>query len=272
MKPFVFLSAFLNSDEITPTTEILDEKQIYEYEGQKWAPENYDKKFYGAVPMYFALKNSLNAATANLGMQAGLEKIIQTAQSLGVESEMKAFPSLTLGAFELYASEVAQSYLTLARFGRYQKISFVESVLSSEGELVFERELQSEERLSPQKVAMLVGMMRQTLLTGTAKSLQSLNLASEVAGKTGTTSDHKDAWFAGFSPHLLAVAWIGFDDNTPTKLTGSSGPAPIWGQFMKNTESFYSAAAFQWPQNTQKTENPDERQAFDPPDYLIFSN
>jgi penicillin-binding protein 1B len=272
MKPFVFLSAFLNSDTNTPMTEILDEKKIYEYEGQSWSPENYDKKFNGAVPMYFALKNSLNAATANLGMQVGLEKIIETAKNLGVESELKALPSLTLGAFELYANEVAQSYLTLANFGRFQKISFVESVVSTSGEVLYQRNFPAEDRLSPSKVAMLVGIMRQTLLTGTAKGLKSFNFASEVAGKSGTTSDHKDAWFAGFSPHLLAVAWVGFDDNTSTKLTGSSGPAPIWGQFIKSTEDFFSKDLFHWPANTEKRISPEPTEVLDPPDYLIFSN
>ncbi len=270
MKPFVYLTAFLENDETTPLTEIPDEKQSYKFDGQTWSPENYDKKFYDSVPLYFALKNSLNAATAALGMQVGPDKIIETARAVGMTSEFKPYPSLSLGVFELYASEVAQSYLTLSNFGKYQKISFVEAVKSPSGEFIFSRKPESEIRLPAEKVAPIIGMLRQTLLTGTAKWMKSQNFQSEIAGKTGTTSNHKDAWFAGFNPNLLAVAWVGFDDNTPTKLTGGSGPAPIWSMFIKSSEGFFPPSKFQWPEGVSVRESPDNRPQFDPPDYLVW--
>lgn len=256
IKPFVYLTALLNNTEegqpYTPVTLLNDEKHTYKYEGQAWSPENYGKKYYGTVPMFYALKNSMNAATAALGMQVGLGEIIDVTHKMGVTSELKPLPSLTLGAFEMYPREVLQSYMTLANLGYKQNISFVRRALNSNNQEVFVHEIKSEPTVDPAAVASLVGMMKQTILSGTAQSVVLSGFTNPAAGKTGTTSDNRDAWFAGFTPFLTTVVWVGYDSNVPHKLTGSSGAVPIWTQFMKKIGTRFPAEDFPWPENTKK--------------------
>ncbi len=256
MKPFVYLTALLNdTDEgqpFTPITLLNDEKFTYKYEGQAWSPDNYGKKYFGTVPMFYALKNSLNAATASLGLNVGLGNIIDTTHAMGVTSELKSFPAMTLGAFEMYPREVLQSYMTMANMGEKQTLSFVRKALNADGQEIFVHEPRSQPSVDPAAVASLVGMMKQTVLSGTARSITLNGFFNPAAGKTGTTSDNRDAWFAGFTPYLTAVVWVGYDNNLPHRLTGSNGAVPIWTQFMKNIGTRFPAEDFPWPANTQK--------------------
>ncbi|MGZ3771163.1 MAG: transglycosylase domain-containing protein [Bdellovibrio sp.] len=256
MKPFVYLTALLNDTEegkpYSPMTLLKDEKATYKYEGQVWSPENYGKKYFGTVPMFYALKNSLNAATVSLGMQVGLDKIVDVAHKMGVESELKPLPAMTLGAFEMYPREVLQSYMTLANLGSKQKISFIRRALNSDNQEVYVHEVKSEPTVEPAAVASLVGIMKHTIISGTAQSVMLNGFKNPAAGKTGTTSDYRDAWFAGFTPFLTAVVWVGYDNNEPHKLTGGSGAVPIWTQFMKQVGTRFPADDFTWPENTKK--------------------
>ncbi|WP_374029245.1 transglycosylase domain-containing protein [Bdellovibrio bacteriovorus] len=256
MKPFVYLTALLNdTDEghpYTPITLLNDEKFTYKYERQAWSPDNYGKKYYGTVPMFYALKNSLNAATASLGIAVGLGNVIDVTHEMGVTSALKSFPAMTLGAFEMYPREVLQSYMTLARMGEKQGISFIRRALNSDGQEVFVHDPKPTNTVDAAAVASLVGMMKQTVLSGTARSITLNGFFHPAAGKTGTTSDNKDAWFAGFTPYLTTVVWVGYDNNLPHKLTGSNGAVPVWTQFMKKIGTRFPADDFAWPENTQK--------------------
>lgn len=256
MKPFVYLTALLNETEVgqpyTPITLLKDEKFTYKYEKQAWSPDNYGKKYYGPVPMFYALKNSLNAATASLGLAVGLGNVIDVTHSMGVTSELKSFPAMTLGAFEMYPREVLQSYMTLANLGQKVPLTFIRRALSSDGQPVFVHEPQAQSTVDPAAVATLVGMMKQTVLSGTARSITANGFTNPAAGKTGTTSDNRDAWFAGFTPYLTGVVWVGYDNNSPHKLTGSNGAVPVWTQFMKKIGTRFPADDFPWPENTKK--------------------
>lgn len=256
MKPFVFLTALMNTtpegELYTPISLLNDEKFTTKYEGQSWSPENYGKKYFGQVPMFFALKNSLNAATASLGISVGLSNIAEVTHLLGVESELKALPSMTLGAFEMYPKEVLQAYVTIASFGEKKKISFVRRVLDSNNQEIYKNNPQPQSTVEPATVAALVSMMKQTVLSGSARSITLSGFLHPAAGKTGTTSDNKDAWFAGFTPALTTVVWVGYDNNKPHKLTGSNGAVPVWTAFMKKIGSRYPPDDFAWPTGTVK--------------------
>lgn len=255
MKPFVFLTALLHSGEngkiFDPLTILADSKFSYSYEGQSWSPDSYGKKYFGPVPAYFALKNSLNAATANLGLEIGLDKIIETAKALGIQSDLKKVPSLTLGAFELYPLEVLESYVSLARFGSRLELSPIRGIADQESRLIYQHEIKPEQKIKENSTASLVSMMKQTILSGSAKLISSSGFAIPAAGKTGTTSDYKDAWFAGFIPQKTAVVWVGYDTPISNGLTGASGAVPIWLEFMKKATANSSTMDFTWPPNTE---------------------
>lgn len=256
MKPFVYLTALINEtpegNPYTPITLLNDEKFTHKYEGKAWSPDNYGKKYFGTVPMFYALKNSLNAATASLGLQVGLGNVIDVTHAAGVTSELKSFPAMTLGAFEMYPREVLQSYMTLANMGQKQDLSFVRKAMNSDGQEVFVYHSNTTPALDPVATASLVSMMKQTILSGTARAITLNGFLNPAAGKTGTTSDNKDAWFSGFTPYLTTVVWVGYDNNLPHKLTGANGAVPIWTEFMKKIGTRFPADDFPWPENTQK--------------------
>ncbi|MBO9666386.1 MAG: PBP1A family penicillin-binding protein [Bdellovibrio sp.] len=256
MKPFVYLTALMNDTPegkpYTPITLLNDEKQAIKYEGQTWAPENYGKKYFGQVPMFYALKNSLNAATANVGMQVGLGNIVDVAHKFGIESELKAFPSLTLGAFEMYPREVLQSYMTIANMGLRKNISYIRKAMNSEGADVFVHNPQEKQVEDPATVASLISMMKQVILSGSGRAIPLSGFTNPAAGKTGTTNDNRDAWFSGFTPYLTTIVWVGYDNNAQHKLTGASGGVPVWTSFMKKIGARYPADDFSWPEGTEK--------------------
>jgi penicillin-binding protein 1B len=256
MKPFVYLAALESKNkegkDFTPITPLKDEKFTIKYEGQSWSPSNYGNESFGVVPMFFALKNSINIPTAGLGLEVGLDKIINITQSLGVTSPLKPVPSVTLGAFELYPKEVLQAYLSLSKMGQKPDISFVQKVENTKGEEVYHFTPRAEQVQDPVAVASLVSMMKQTILSGTARYVSASGFTRPAAGKTGTTSDSRDVWFSGFTPYRTTIVWIGYDTSTANKLTGSSGAVPIWTDFMKRVTAEDPIEDFTWPEGTVK--------------------
>lgn len=255
MKPIVFLTALINYQEdgspYTPVTIVSDEKATHRYEGQKWTPVNYGGKYFGEIPLFYALKNSLNSATANLGLAVGLGNIAEVARMLGVRSPLQTLPSMTLGSFELYPSEVLTTYMTFANMGVQKETSFIREIYNHDGQQLYAFKSQGSEVIDPAATASLVSMMKQTVQSGTARSIVLNGFIHPAAGKTGTTSDNKDAWFAGFTRYSTTITWVGYDNNLSHGLTGSSGAVPIWTQFMKATASQAPADDFAWPENTE---------------------
>jgi penicillin-binding protein 1B len=256
MKPFVFLTALESLDKdgkpYNALTMIEDQPFTHKYAGQTWSPRNYDSQYRGEVPLYYALKESLNAATARLGIDIGLGNIVDVAKRMGISSKLAAFPALSLGAFELHPWEVLQSYGTIANLGRRVPVIFVLRVESLGGDLMFEAESEPEQAVAPENVSQLIGMMEQVLISGTGGAARGMGFMHPAAGKTGTTNDKKDAWFGGFTPYHNAVVWVGYDDNTPHGLTGSSGAVPIWAKYMIAYATTFPPTPFAVPEGNEK--------------------
>jgi penicillin-binding protein 1B len=256
MKPFVYLTAFENltteGTPYTPLTMLKDEATTHKFEGQTWTPRNYDGTYKGEVPLFWSLKESLNASTVNLGMSVGISNIVDTAHRLGVTSKMSSLPSITLGAFEMSPMEVLQSYGSLATLGTKFPLTLIRRIDALDGTERFRFDAKPEVVAPADATAELVGVMKQTLVTGTARSARLSGFTHPAAGKTGTTNDKKDAWFAGFTPYHTAIVWVGYDDNTPHELTGGSGAVPIWTSYMKTYGSGFPAHDFPWPENTER--------------------
>ncbi len=255
MKPFVFLTALesLSPDgkPYTPVSILKDAPFTHKYQGQTWSPHNFDEKYFGDIPMYFALKESLNAATASLGLSVGLNGIIDTARRMGVNSKIDPLPALTLGAFELYPWEVLQAYGTISRFGSLVPLTYLIRVEKLNGDPLFQYTPEAQQVVAPETTAELIGMMKQTIISGSGRGARLAGFIHPAAGKTGTTNDKKDAWFAGFTPYHSAVVWVGYDDNTPHNLTGGLGAVPIWTAYMKAYGASFPLEDFKWPEGTE---------------------
>ncbi len=255
MKPFVYLTAFENGkrdgESFTPESTIDDSAFTVKYEGQTWSPKNYDGKFRGEVPLWFALVESLNSSTARLGQEIGIKNVIDVARRLGVKSKLDNVPSLALGAFELAPLEVLTAYTSLARLGSRVPLSTLYRVEDLNGRELHSFRPTAEAAVAAEAASVTVGMMKNVVDHGSGRGARAMGLVGAYAGKTGTTNDKKDSWFAGFSPNQAAVVWVGYDDNTSHGLTGASGAVPIWGQFMIESQKLSKAASasldFPWP-------------------------
>ncbi len=270
MKPFVYLTAFESTTNegkpYTPLTQVLDEATTHKYEGQTWTPRNYEGTYNGSVPAYFALKESLNAATANVGVQVGLNNIIDTARRLGITSTISPVPSLTLGAFELSPLEVLQAYGALAELGHKTPLSLIWRLESLSGNEIYRLMPELQEVIATDTTSVLVGAMKQTLLSGTGRGARAAGFVHPAAGKTGTTNDKKDVWFAGFTPYHTAIVWVGYDDNTSLNLTGGTGAVPIWTNYMKSYGASFPPEDFPWPESVEKVVlSPEQQRAFGVP-------
>jgi penicillin-binding protein 1B len=201
--------------------------------GQTWRPQNFDKQSHYDVTLIEGLTHSYNISTARLGMELGLNTVIDTLIRLGVRRQLDAFPSLLLGAQGLTPLEVATMYQTIAANGFQMPPRAIRSVTDSEGEELSSYPFQLKQTVNSEAVFLLQTAMQEVTRSGTARSIyQSLPADITVAGKTGTSNDQRDSWFAGFSGNRLAVVWLGLDDNTPLPFTGSGGALRAWTQFM----------------------------------------
>ena len=201
--------------------------------GTVWRPENFTKQTYGPVPLVRALAESLNQATVGVGMDVGLSKVTETLVRFGIERPPAQVPSMLLGAIDITPMEVAQLYNGLANGGFRSSLRAVRAVISADSKPLKAFPLEVTPVASPDVVYEVDRMMEQVMEKGTGRGARAVlppNLV--VAGKSGTSSDYHDNWFAGFSGSHLAVVWVGYDDNLPTGFTGSSGALPIWARMM----------------------------------------
>ncbi|NVJ59540.1 MAG: penicillin-binding protein 1B [Gammaproteobacteria bacterium] len=237
IKPFVYLAALQRAQRFSLQTELKDQSfSLTATDGSLWQPKNYDGEQHGEVRLEEALVHSYNLSTARLAMSVGIENIVELLYESGFKRELKAFPSLALGAQEMSPYELLKLYQVLASNGLRVESSIIHSVVDSNGKLLNRYAVTAHQAVSPESVYLVNRTLQKVVVEGTAKGLgqQLGNLA--LAGKTGTTDDLKDSWFAGFSQQYVAVAWLGLDDNQPMNLTGSSGAMQVWSDFMKSTE------------------------------------
>jgi penicillin-binding protein 1B len=201
--------------------------------GEEWQPRNFDRQPHGEVPLFQALANSYNLASARLGMDLGLETIVETLARLGVTEGVTGVPALTLGAGEYSPLSMAVLYQSIAAGGYRLPLRSIRDVTDAHGETLSRYFVDYERTASLQATYLLQYAMMEAVQGGTGRGVyRYLPGDFAVAGKTGTTNDGRDSWFAGFSGDLVAVTWIGRDDNGGTGLTGSSGALKLWADFM----------------------------------------
>jgi len=230
-KPVVYATAF-EDHRAVPSTMVEDAPLKVTLAGQSWEPENSDSEFRGWVSVRTALERSLNVPTARLALDVGLERIVEQARAMGFESRLQAFPALALGAFEVTPLELAAVYAVLASEGVKRETHGLRGVLNPDGEAIEGRDLAEPERVLTAQSAFLVTSILQGVLDrGTAASVRSQGLHDPLAGKTGTTNDRRDSWFGGYSPDRVSLVWVGYDDNSATRLSGSRAALPIWANF-----------------------------------------
>jgi penicillin-binding protein 1B len=232
-KPFVYLAAFEHDPALGPTTTVKDEPRTFRQGGRSWTPSNYTGRFEGMVSYRRALALSLNVATASVGERVGFGRVVDLWHSLGMESRIEPYPSLVLGSFEVTPLELATAYSVLAGGGKRVEPRFFTSVEDASGKKVAENRARSRNVVSPESAYLVTDMLRTVIDAGTGREIRSRGLTVDVAGKTGTTNDTKDAWFVGYTPELLAVVWVGYDDNRELGLSGAEAALPIWARFMK---------------------------------------
>ena len=235
-KPFVYLTALEHG--LTPDS-VRDDRPI---SVKRWRPENYDHEYFGPVTLTQALALSLNSVSVRLTLEFGPAAVIRTAHRLGITSKLKPDASIALGTSEVSVLELTGAYATFANGGYAVVPHVIESVTAGK-KLLYERDHQPRTRIvDASYVAMMNAMMEQTLLIGTAKHASLPGWPA--AGKTGTSQDFRDAWFMGYTAHLVTGVWLGNDDSTPTKhVTGGSLPVEIWSRVMRSAHQGVPVAA-----------------------------
>lgn len=234
LKPVVYLNA-LQSQRYSVISPISDAPVSITGMGMTdWQPKNYDARDHGVVPLYYALAHSYNQATVRLGWEMGIPTFINTLHSLGVDDDVKPYPSILLGAVNLSPMQVLGMYQVFAANGfRYAPRS-IRSVVDAKDKPLQRYGLNVKQSIDPGSVYLLNYALQQVMKSGTGNSAyRSLSPSLNLAGKSGTTNDARDSWFAGYSGNYVTVVWLGHDDNRPIGLTGSSGALPVWTNVMK---------------------------------------
>jgi penicillin-binding protein 1A len=247
-KPFVYLTAMEAGR--TPDTPVVDEPLTI----GKWQPRNYTGKYLGPITLQTALKESINTVAARLANEVGTANVAATARRLGIASPIQLDPSMALGAVEVSPLEMAQAYAPLSNGGFYAKAYAIERIRTATGRVLYDHSLgqpaaapvdtggQALTSADPNRravvgqpaLAYMNQMMRQVLVSGTGTRAHVPGY--DEAGKTGTTSDYRDAWFIGYTGGFVTAVWVGRDDNTPMKrVTGGGAPAGIWHDYMAAT-------------------------------------
>jgi len=234
IKPFIYLSALAQPDRYTLISPVNDKSFVLEFDdGRRWEPANYDKKERGEVPLHEALSHSYNLPAVRVGLDIGVDVVAETLQAFGVTSPISRYPSMLLGSVSMTPVTVAQMYQGLATSGFNTPLRTIREVTDAQGEALNRYPLEVDQVADPAAVHLVQYAMQEVMQEGTGRSAYyTIPEQLTVAGKTGTTDDGRDSWFAGFSGDLLAVAWVGRDDNGPTALSGASGALPIWSRFM----------------------------------------
>ncbi|MCZ6829933.1 MAG: penicillin-binding protein 1B [Gammaproteobacteria bacterium] len=235
IKPAVYLTALQKPAVYTLVTPLSDETvQVKSGDGNVWQPRNFDLQSHGQVLLHRSLSQSYNQATARLGMELGIDSVLATLQQLGVERPQPRVPAVVLGAGGLAPIDIAAMYQTIAAGGFKLPLHTIRDVVDAQGAILQRFPLHYQREVSMQAVHLLHYALREVVQEGTGRGVyRYLPKDFAVAGKTGTTNDNRDSWFAGFSGDLMAVSWIGRDDNAATGLTGASGALRVWAHFMR---------------------------------------
>jgi penicillin-binding protein 1A len=230
-KPFVYLTAMEAGH--TPSETVVDEPITI----GNWTPRNYTGRYLGTITLETALAQSINTVAARLASEVGTERVAQTAHRLGISTQIQTNPSMALGAVDVSPLEMAEAYDTFSNGGYRVQAYGIERIRTAQGRVLYDHGADPGQRaaaIGQPALAYMIQMMRQVIAAGTGARARIGGY--DLAGKTGTTSDYKDAWFIGFTGGFTTAVWVGRDDSTPMrKVTGGGAPAEIWRNFMVTT-------------------------------------
>ncbi|HEH6363049.1 TPA: bifunctional glycosyl transferase/transpeptidase [Raoultella planticola] len=233
-KPATYLTALSLPNQYRLNTSIADAPiTIRLPNGQTWSPQNDDRRFSGQVMLVDALTRSMNVPTVNLGMALGLPAITDTWVKLGApKDQLHPVPAMILGALNLTPIEVAQAFQTIASGGNRATLSALRSVIAEDGTVLYQSYPQAERAVPAQAAYMTLWTMQQVVQRGTGRQLGAKYPGLHLAGKTGTTNNNVDTWFAGIDGGQVTITWVGRDNNQPTKLYGASGAMSIYQRYL----------------------------------------
>ena len=232
-KPFVYAAAL--SRGMTPAQTLLDEPTVFidPETFVPYQPENYGDRYYGTLTLRHALEKSVNIATVKLLDRVGFPPVIDLARRLGISTEMKPYPSLALGAFEVSLLDLTSAYGAFANQGVRVEPHLLDDVRSNNGEILERAKPGVQDAVSPQIAHLMNRLLEGVVTDGTGAA--AAELGRPLAGKTGTTNDFTDAWFIGYAPDLVVGVWVGFDEKKSLgdRVTGAQAALPIWKTFMQ---------------------------------------
>ncbi|HEU5163804.1 MAG TPA: penicillin-binding transpeptidase domain-containing protein, partial [Thermoanaerobaculia bacterium] len=250
-KTFAYLAA-IESKKVTPATLLLDAPLRIEQEGNStWEPHNYDERFRGRVTLREAFEKSLNVPAVRVGQRIGARSVVRTAKRAGFTSDIPAVPAVPLGVAEVGVRELAAAYTIFPNLGERSEPYLIAEVRAPDGKVLYRHKTKRARVTSPAAAYVVHSLLRGVVRRGTANRLKRYDLA-HAAGKTGTTSDYRDAWFVGYTPDVVTAVWVGFDRGKPLRLSSSESALPIWGSFMSSIDT--------------------ERAMIEPPEGVIFRN
>ena len=258
-KPLVYAAALntalFDSEKVfTPTSILIDEPTTFHYDGKDYEPGNFGEKYYGAVSLRTALMKSLNIPTVKLAEAVGYGEVVKLARRAGLNMEVRATPSVALGAYDVTPIEMAGAYTMFPSGGVASRPAWVRSIRDRFGGSIFEQQTERHEVLDPRINYLMVNLMEDVLRAGTGAEVRSRGFALPAGGKTGSS---RDGWFAGFTSKLVCVVWVGFDDNRDIKLLGGKSALPIWTEFMKRAHThreYRNVHRFEPPQGVVSAE------------------
>lgn len=251
-KPFVYLAAFekmaeAGSGELTPATVMSDEPTVFKDGENDYAPANYKDEYGGPMTLRRALALSRNIVSIKVAERIGYDQVAALWKKVGVGTPALPVPSIALGVFEASPVEIASAFTVFTNGGGMRALSPIDRI-TTEGNVTQTRAVPPKPIARPQTTYLVTNMMRSVINEGTAASVRASIPNADLAGKTGTTNDQRDAWFVGFTPELLTVVWVGFDNNQPIGLSGSQAALPVWLGFMRRALAAAPSGTFDAPE------------------------
>jgi penicillin-binding protein 1B len=237
-KPFVYAAAletaYNNPTPLTVVSTVLDQPTQFTFDDLEYQPKNFKEEYMGQVTMRQAITKSLNIATIKLAEKVGFDKVTELAQRLGLNEKIKPYPAMAIGSFEITPLEMVRAYTAFANGGLLSDLTTVLQIDDANGKQVAIEQLKAKQVLTPQIAFLVTSLLQSVINNGTGAAARSRGFGLPAAGKTGTSHD---GWFAGYTPDLLCIVWVGFDDNRELGLSGSQSALPIWTEFMKRAIS-----------------------------------
>ena len=233
LKPIIYMTA-LESGRYNLASSVDDSPiTVNLNDGTDWSPKNYDNRDHGYVPLTTGLSQSYNQAAVRLGMEFGVDTFAKQLKRMGVKEEIPPYPSALLGSVNLSPMDMLGIYQVFATGGFRTPIHSIRTVIDDRGRILQRTGLNTQRSIPPETNFLTNYALQQVVSNGTARRAQSLGSNLNLAGKTGTTNDYRDAWFAGYSGNYVSVVWVGRDDNKPIGLSGGTGALPVWVDYMK---------------------------------------